>query len=186
MDEIKFLGLETEDVPLTCLVPQRSSRVLECLVLVLILLFFLRGSLTPSSSKDGGILTGTLGVCSLSESGRNSGSLSDIVGGVVGLFMGNSGLAGFLCVVLVVPCRITMGLRWGEVGDLVACSSSTSSDMEGDDSLALDGSSLVVISFKKQLQEIGVTYHVGTPKLVEMGVASIKWSIPKLSTRVKA
>jgi len=71
---------------LTCLGCHRSSSVLDCIALELILLFFFRGlSLSISSGKNRGVLVDVLGPCSSSESGRKSGwcSLWDVVGGAM-------------------------------------------------------------------------------------------------------
>lgn len=72
--KMSTLTIGNKDAPHTCFDRHRSSRVLDCVVFKLILLFFLRGlSLSPSSGKNRGVLIDVLGPRSSSESGRKSG-----------------------------------------------------------------------------------------------------------------
>lgn len=132
--------LEIRDIPLTCLAPHRSSNVLGCVALVLILLFFLLGcSPSPSSGKDRDALIDVLGPCSSSESGRNRGwcSLVEVVADEMGRFTAEGRIGHFLYGGWTETACASDRPRYEGVGDLLARNSSTSSGAAGDESLLL-------------------------------------------------
>lgn len=136
--KIKILRLRMGEIGLTFFDPHRSCRVLDWMPFVLILLFFLLGcSPSPCSDESRGALADVLGPSS-SESGRNNGrsSLPETVEGGTGCFDMEGWVEYLLAGGLVMMGTDGWLKEDVPLDGLVGCSSSGSSDAEGDESFA--------------------------------------------------